>query len=135
MNKPTFVMTILSVLLVLLVTPSLAQEPVMCESDYTIKAGDSLLNIAEEHYGDREAYKAIVDTTNAKAATDSSYATIDNPSIIQPGWKLCIPMVDHVTPQISGEQKAAEGLSANVLKNMEYKSDWTESGKALLQRL
>ena len=125
-------MTILSLLSVLLVTPSLAQEPVTCESDYTVQAGDSLLKIAETYYDDREAYKAIVDATNAKAATDSSYATIDNPSLIQPGWKLCLPTVEGVTPQVSGDQKATEGLSPDVLKNMEYKSDWTESGKAKL---
>lgn len=135
MKKQTFVMVILSLLSVLLVTSLLAQDAVKCESDYTVQAGDSLRKIAEKHYDDREAYKAIVDATNATAATDGSYTRIESPSIIQPGWKLCLPEVRGTTPQPSEEQKATEGLLIllmDALKNMEYKSEWTESGKAKL---
>ena len=33
----------------------------------------------------------IVQATNSQAATDSSFAVIQTPSVIQAGWKLCIP--------------------------------------------
>ncbi len=58
---------------------------------YVVQAGDWLMKIAEEFYGDADAYGAIVEATNVKAAEDSSFAVIDNPSLIRAGWKLWIP--------------------------------------------
>jgi pyruvate dehydrogenase E2 component (dihydrolipoamide acetyltransferase) len=68
-----------------------------CMSDYTVKAGDRLLRIAATEYN-ITAYRsltaavtAIVDATNAKAASDKTYTAITNPGQIRTGWKLCIP--------------------------------------------
>jgi hypothetical protein len=47
--------------------------------------------LADKFYGDIQAYPAIVAATNAIAQTDSEYATIDNPDLIEIGWVLCIP--------------------------------------------
>lgn len=99
-----------------------AEEPNECQQDYTVQAGDWLAKIAEQLYGDYALYPAIVLATNAKAATDSSYATITDPYVIEPGWKFCIP----------DDQSARASLTADLLKNAEYQSEWTKSRKAPL---
>lgn len=59
--------------------------------EYVVQEGDWLVKIAEKFYGDANAYRVIVEATNAKAAEDASFAVIDNPSLIQVGQKLWIP--------------------------------------------
>lgn len=82
---------LIGVLLWLMPMAALAQEEVVCETDVIVQADDWLSKIADKFYGDILAFEAISEATNAKAATDSSYATIANVNIIEPGWKLCIP--------------------------------------------
>jgi heat shock protein HslJ len=101
---------------------SVAQEPVKCESDYVVQGGDWLAKIADQHYGDYSLYPAIVLTTNARSASDSSYATIADPWQIEPDWKLCLPST----------QAAQSGFTVEALKNAEYLSEWTASGQAVL---
>ena len=101
---------------------SAAQEPVQCESDYIVKSGDWLGKIADEQLGDGSLYPAIVLATNARSATDDSYATIADPWRIEPGWKLCLPSV----------QAAQSGFTVGALENADYLSEWTASGKAPL---
>jgi CO dehydrogenase/acetyl-CoA synthase gamma subunit (corrinoid Fe-S protein) len=69
----------------------LAQEEVACESDVVVQGDDWLSKLADKFYGDPQAFPAIADATNAKAATDDSYTTIANVDMIEIGWKLCIP--------------------------------------------
>jgi peptide/nickel transport system substrate-binding protein len=99
----TTVAVLLALLLTLLPTAVLAQEEVVCESDATVQAEDSLSTLADKFYGNIFAYPVIVDATNAKAATDSSYATIDDPNVIEAGSKLCIPPGE-VAQQMLNEQ-------------------------------
>jgi nucleoid-associated protein YgaU len=49
---------------------------------YTVKKGDTLWKIAEEHYGKGSDYPKIVAANNPP---------IVNPDLIQPGWVLRIP--------------------------------------------
>jgi plastocyanin len=67
------------------------QSEVACEQDVIVQANDSLSKLAQQFYGDVLAFPAIVEATNAKAASDSSYTKIDNASVIAVGAKLCIP--------------------------------------------
>jgi heat shock protein HslJ len=122
MRKTIAAITTLALLVLILATPSAAQEPIACESDYTVQAGDWLSKIAEEHYGDVSLYPAIVWATNVRSASDEGYATVADPWLIEPGWKLCLPSV----------QDARAGLTIDVLMNAEYQSEWTASGKAPL---
>jgi peptide/nickel transport system substrate-binding protein len=89
--------------LLLMPAAALAQEEVVCETDYTAQAEDSLSTLAERFYGNIFAYPVIVDATNAKAASDSSYATIDDPNVIEVGSKLCIPPGEVAQQMLSEE--------------------------------
>ena len=76
-----------------MLAPAIAvmQSEIACEQDVTVQANDSLSKLAQRFYGDLLAFPAIVEATNANAASDSSYTRIDNPSVIAVGAKLCIP--------------------------------------------
>ena len=60
--------------------------------DYIVKQGDWLMGLAREIYGDASRADDIFNATNAKAAQDSSYATIESPNELTPGWKIWIPL-------------------------------------------
>ncbi|MEZ4861398.1 MAG: DUF4399 domain-containing protein [Caldilineaceae bacterium] len=59
--------------------------------EYVVQAGDSLYKISGLFYGNPAEYRVIVDATNAKAATDSRFTRITNPSRISVGQRLWIP--------------------------------------------
>jgi peptide/nickel transport system substrate-binding protein len=84
-------MLVLAILLTLAPVPAMAQGEIVCESDYVVQADDSLSIIAERYFGNVLAYPVIADATSAVAASDDSYTVIDNPDVIEIGWKLCIP--------------------------------------------
>lgn len=62
-----------------------------CASDVFVQPGDTLSLIAGRTMGDLASYNAILAATNAKAAQDSTYATIANANVLVVGWKLCVP--------------------------------------------
>ena len=68
-----------------------AHQAENCSQDYVVQANDWLSKLAEKQYGDPLAYPTIVEATNAAAAGDDSFAVIDNPDLIEVGWKLCLP--------------------------------------------
>jgi len=65
--------------------------PAAAENVYTVQKADNLWRLAEKYLGAGPLYPAIVMATNAKHAEDATFASIENPSLIQPGWKLLIP--------------------------------------------
>jgi hypothetical protein len=71
--------------------PSAAEVFAQKEMTYTVKLGDNLWMLAEKYLDSGRAYSAIVSATNAKHDEDSSFAYIENPNLIHPGWKLLIP--------------------------------------------
>ncbi len=68
-----------------------AQGEDLCASVVFIQPGETLSIIANRTLGNSASYNLIVEATNAKAAVDPSFATIDNPNILTLGWKLCVP--------------------------------------------
>ncbi len=60
--------------------------------DYIVQQGDWLMDLARQFYGDAGRWEDIFNATNAKAAEDPSYATIDNPNALVVDWKIWIPM-------------------------------------------
>ena len=93
-SKILSLLVLLGLVLILAPTPALAQGDVVCDSDVTVQADDWLSKIADKFYGNPLAYPAIVDATNNKATVDNSYSAIDNPDLIEPGWKLCVPSAE-----------------------------------------
>lgn len=94
MNRlPLFNLFGVLVLLSLLATPLLAhaQSTPVCAADAIVQPGDTLSGIAARYYGNLAAYPQILTATNARAASDPSYATIANVNALVVGWKLCLP--------------------------------------------
>lgn len=100
------VLFLLALALSLAPNHAMAQDEVVCDADVIVQADDWLSKIADKFFGDPLAFPAIADATNAKAATDESYAQIDNVDVIEVGWKLCIPTGE--------EAQAALGEEATV---------------------
>jgi len=49
---------------------------------YVVKKGDTLSTIAQEHYGDANRWREILEANKDQ---------IENPNVIRPGWELDIP--------------------------------------------
>lgn len=114
MKRLINLVSVVSILASLLApTPALAQSEVVCESDVVVQADDWLSKIADKVYGNPLAYTAIAQATNAKAASDSSYAKIDNPDVIEAGWKLCLPSATEAQAML-GSAPAAASTLANI---------------------
>jgi nucleoid-associated protein YgaU len=56
---------------------------------YTVKSGDSLSKIAQQHYGDGKKWRAIF---------EANRDLITNPDLIHPGQVLKIPSIGDDTP-------------------------------------
>ncbi len=59
--------------------------------DYVIQSGDTLTALAEKYIGSTDDVVAILAATSEKAATDETYAKINDPALIEPGMKIFIP--------------------------------------------
>lgn len=91
-------------------------------AEYTVQADDWLSKLADKFYGDPLAYPAIVEATNTKAATDDTFAAIDNPDIIEVGQKLLIPTAQEAStilgsqvPYLSGDLTIYSGRSESLV--------------------
>ena len=78
-------------LLSLLPGAALAQSTAGCARNVTVVAGDTLTGLANTYLDDPLAYNRIIAATNAAAAADDTFATINDEGRIVIGWKLCIP--------------------------------------------
>ena len=125
MFKRTFVnlFLVFVVLLTLGVSAASAAPPAQEEMTYTVKLGDTLWALAEKYLGSGPAYWAIVGATNDRYATDSSFAKIDNPSLIHPGWKFLIPSAEEAAkyvPGISVPEVTARAQTLNIAVNQRF---------------
>jgi nucleoid-associated protein YgaU len=60
-----------------------AAEPAAAQAErYTVAKGDSLSKIAKKYYGDASQWRRIFEANRDQ---------IEDPDLIQPGWKLVIP--------------------------------------------
>jgi putative spermidine/putrescine transport system substrate-binding protein len=139
MKKVFNVVSMITVLaLMLTLAPAtLAQDEVVCEQDVVVQAEDWLSKLADKFYGDVLAYQAIADATNAKNATDPTYAKIDNPDIIEPGWKLCIPPAEAAQAEVASaaeesavamDELIAAAQAEGMLTTIALPHDWLNYG-------
>ena len=93
-RSPRLVLSVL-VLLGLLIPVSVgaqtSEQPPACARAIFVQTGDTLSTLAGRHLGSTLAHGRLLSATNAAAALDSTYATIQDPNNISAGWKLCIP--------------------------------------------
>jgi hypothetical protein len=74
-----------------------ATDPLASGTEYTVKNGDWLAKLARVHLGNSLAYSQIVVATNAKAAQDSRFATINDIHSLSPGQLIWLPTANSVT--------------------------------------
>jgi branched-chain amino acid transport system substrate-binding protein len=99
------VITVLAVLV-----PVAGAAPLAQGEEYIVLAGDWLSKLADKYLGDPMAYPAIVLATNKKNAEDATFAYIDDPDFIEPGWKLWIPSAEEATALMA----APEGTTYKI---------------------
>jgi heat shock protein HslJ len=113
---------LLAFLLLSPLLPVQAQAPE--GQEYVVQADDWLSKVAEKTYGDPLAYQDIVESTNAKAAEDSSFVPIDNPDVIEVGQKLWLPggpgSSDALDSSATTPAAGGNRLSVDQLKNATY---------------
>ena len=102
MFRKTLINLVLALaMLVTLIGTASAAPPAQEGTIYTVKLGDNLWTLAEKYLGSGPAYWAIVGATNAKREEDTSFAYIENPDLIHPGWKLLIPSAEEAAKYIA----------------------------------
>ena len=118
---------------VLLISTVLLAVPVAADSHgggYMVVGGDTLYKISQTLLGDGDRYLEIVELTNMKSDTDDSYAFIENPDLIEIGWKLAIPeggtaVATQVAQTVIADTIPAGAKPAGILKSMAKIDDYT----------
>ena len=108
-----------------------AAPPAQEEMTYTVKLGDNLWTLAEKYLGSGPAYWAIVGATNTRHGTDPTFARIENPDLIHPGWKLLIPSVEEAARYAALAKPVPTGLvtmrvgTTYILDTINVNVSWT----------
>src|SRR5574341_1166893 len=121
MKKLFYLLATLSLLLATLpVATASAQTAVACDEDYVVQADDWLSKLADKYYGDVLAYWAIFDATNTAGG---DYGKIENPDLIEVGWKLCIPSAEDAQKLLAarGGAAVAKREPTSTMVNQGYK--------------
>ncbi|MEU0490795.1 LysM peptidoglycan-binding domain-containing protein [Nocardiopsis sp. NPDC006139] len=74
--------------------PRTQTEP-EAETVHTVRSGETLSGIAEQHLGDADAYPEVFEA-NAGEPQEIG-GVLNDPDLIRPGWNLVIPGTDQVT--------------------------------------
>ena len=85
---------IMIVALLAVSVPVVSAAPPAQGQEYIVTAGDWLSKIADKYLGNPLAWPAVMSATNQKNLEDSSFATIANADLIEPGWKLWVPSTE-----------------------------------------
>jgi peptide/nickel transport system substrate-binding protein len=120
-----FNLVIVLVLFLALVPGVVSAAPPAQEGEsYVVQKDDYLSLLADKYLGNAMAYVAIMEATNAKSAEDPTFTFIDNPNLIEPGWKLWIPsaeeaatMMEELTPVSGGT--LVVGLATESLESFD----------------
>jgi len=102
MSKKLLNLLLVIMMLAVLVPTALAAPPAQEGQDYIVVADDWLSKLADKYLGNPIAYPAIVNYTNRKSDEDASYARIDDPNLIEVGWKIYIPSAEEAARVLGG---------------------------------
>jgi len=97
-----------------------AQGGVPCEEEVIVVEGDWLSKLADQYYGNVLAYPAIFEATNAAAYSDDRFDTLQDPSVIEVGQRLCIPSpedAEMLMRKWNGLEPSAEGCTQIELQD------------------
>jgi heat shock protein HslJ len=87
----------------------LPAAPVQCAEEYQVQVGDTLAAIAEKTLGDPLAFPVLLVLANAGLGDE--YANIDDPSVIEEGWTICIPSPEDVPELLATADPAILALA------------------------
>ena len=134
MSKKTLINLVLVLTTLLtLVSVSGAAPPTQEELTYTVKLGDNLWTLAEKYLGSGPAYWAIVGATNAEHDEDSSFAYVENPNLIHPGWKLLIPSAEEAAKYIGVAKRPPSSITIVIPEDPpSFNGAITETGYEIL---
>jgi branched-chain amino acid transport system substrate-binding protein len=141
MKKLLIILLVLAFALNLIPQPvsaALVLQAAACEQDVVVQDDDWLSKLSDKFYGDILAFPAIVQATNQQNGIDDSYASIDNPDVIEPGWKLCIPSSADAQTLLAGESAPvaaapASGEPITIGASLPLSGRFSEPGTAAKQ--
>ncbi len=96
---------------------------------YTVQPGDSLYKISVATLGSGSLWPQIQEATNAKAATDDSFSTIDQPSLIRSGQKIWIPTESD--DEMADDEMADDEMADDEMADDMAKQSLAEAGEQL----
>jgi len=102
MNKKLLNLLLVIVMLAVLVPTTLAAPPAQEGQEYIVVADDWISKLADKYLGNPLAWPAIFEATNKKQAEDPSFAKIEDPNLIETGWKLWIPGMEDAEAILAG---------------------------------
>jgi peptide/nickel transport system substrate-binding protein len=115
MNRSLLNLAILAALVFSLLPGATLAAPVPQAEEgqaYVVQKADWLSKLADKYLGNVNAWSAIMLGTNKKAETDSSFHKIDNPDVIEPGWKIWIPGASEAKELMEASAKPATFIFA-----------------------
>jgi len=71
------------------------------ETEYTVQPGDTLWTISERFYGTGEEFPRLVDANAGRRMSDGR--TFTRQGVIQPGWRLRIPLPSTALAKVDGK--------------------------------
>jgi dipeptidyl aminopeptidase/acylaminoacyl peptidase len=90
-----------------------------CAEEMVMQRGQTLATIAARTFGTQDGVADIIAATNAQAAVDARYTTIDDPDAVEAGWKICIPASTNddapvMTPRSGVSRTATSGSKGRL---------------------
>ena len=123
-RRCSFVLVFLSIL-------ALAPLSFAAPDDYVVVERDTLFQITARLLGDGNRYLEIIELTHERNARDPTYAFIENPDVIEVGWKLAIPEgsavgpVRDLAPRVINNTVSAGATSKGNIESIRKVDDYT----------
>jgi len=97
-------------------TPVPPPALVQCAEEYQVQVGYTLAAIADKTLGDPLAFPVLLVLANA--GLDDAYTNINDPSVIEEGWLICIPSPEDVPELLATADPAILALARRAGFNL-----------------